>query len=72
MTQREEQGRVPVPDEAPLPAATGRYGNFPELAEGPVELLFGGNCDRLVEVKPRQDPENPFRRNRTIRPQPAV
>ena len=55
-----------------LPGASGRYGNFPGLAEDPVELLFGENYDRLLEIKRRYDPENLFHRNQNVRPAPAV
>ncbi|QIO25123.1 FAD-binding oxidoreductase [Haloarcula sp. JP-L23] len=51
-----------------LPVASGRYGNFPGLAEDPAELLFGDNYDRLVDIKTKYDPENLFRLNQNIAP----
>jgi FAD/FMN-containing dehydrogenase len=51
-----------------LSVASGRYGNFPGFANDPARLLFGGNYDRVVEVKARYDPENRFRRNQNVPP----
>jgi FAD/FMN-containing dehydrogenase len=51
-----------------LPVAAGRYGNFPGMAEDPVQLLFGGNYDRLAEVKTKYDPDNLFRLNQNVAP----
>ena len=52
-----------------LPVAGGQYGNFPGFGEDPAHLLFGGNFERLVEVKERYDPSNLFRRNQNVTPQ---
>jgi len=54
-----------------LPVASGRYGNFPGFANDPARLLFGGNYDRLVEVKREYDPENRFRLNQNVPPTSA-
>jgi FAD/FMN-containing dehydrogenase len=35
---------------------------------GEVMATYGANWDRLVEVKRRWDPDNPFRSNRNVRP----
>lgn len=51
-----------------LPGTSGGYGNFPGLQEDPARTIFGGNYDRLVEVKRRFDPENLFRHNTNVRP----
>jgi FAD/FMN-containing dehydrogenase len=54
-----------------LPVAGGRYGNFPGFAEDPVHLLWGGNYDRLVEVKTTYDPTNLFHVNQNVPPRPS-
>ncbi|MDS0282358.1 FAD-binding oxidoreductase [Haloarcula onubensis] len=51
-----------------LPVSGGRYGNFPGFADDPAHLLFGGNYERLVDVKTRYDPENLFRLNQNVAP----
>lgn len=51
-----------------LSVAAGRYGNFPGVAEDPARSLSGDNWDRLVDVKTRCDPENPFHLNRNVPP----
>ncbi|RRJ31419.1 FAD-binding oxidoreductase [Halocatena pleomorpha] len=51
-----------------LEAASGGYGNFPGFNEDPGRAIFGGNYDRLVEVKTEYDPENLFRSNQYIAP----
>lgn len=51
-----------------LPEAGGQYGNFPGFNEDPVQVLYGNNYDRLVELKTRYDPENLFRRNHNVEP----
>ena len=56
---------------ASMDVASGRYGNFPGGGEDPASLLFGGNYDRLVEVKTRYDPENLFHRNQNVPPRAA-
>lgn len=55
-----------------LSVAMGGYGNFPGLNEDPVKSLFGGNYDRVVEVKSRYDPENLFRANVNVPPRPSA
>ncbi|MFC4439536.1 MULTISPECIES: FAD-binding oxidoreductase [Natrialbaceae] len=44
-----------------LSVASGRYGNFPGMNEDPAKLLYGGNYERLVDLKTQYDPENLFR-----------
>ncbi|WP_336001428.1 FAD-binding oxidoreductase [Halorientalis halophila] len=44
-----------------LEEAAGRYGNFPGFDEDPARLTFGGNYDRLRELKTTYDPENRLR-----------
>jgi len=51
-----------------LSIASGRYGNFPGLNEDPAKLLYGGNYDRLVDVKTKYDPDNLFRSNTNVAP----
>ncbi|WP_255149392.1 FAD-binding oxidoreductase [Halorarius halobius] len=51
-----------------LDVAGGRYGNFPGFEEDPVSLQFGGNYERLVDVKTEYDPENLFHHNRNVEP----
>src|SRR5690606_28204054 len=51
----------------------GAYLNFPGFGEDPEELLrasYAGNYARLRRVKARYDPENLFRSNLNIPPQP--
>jgi hypothetical protein len=52
------------------PFSTGRtYVNFQTADESQerVRATYGGNFDRLLEVKEKYDPHNMFRRNRNIR-----
>ena len=50
-------------------AAGGTYVNFlMDEGEDRVRASFGGNYDRLAEVKRRYDPENTFHVNQNIRP----
>jgi FAD/FMN-containing dehydrogenase len=51
-------------------ALGGSYVNFLQGDEAPGELeaSYGGNWDRLVEIKRRYDPDNRFRHNRNIAP----
>jgi len=51
-----------------LPVAVGRYGNFPGFEEDPPDLRFGGNYDRMVDVKTTYDPENLFGPENGIEP----
>ncbi|TMT86730.1 FAD-binding oxidoreductase [Haloterrigena sp. H1] len=51
-----------------LSVASGRYGNFPGMNEDPAKLLYGGNYDRLVDVKTKYDPENLFQSNTNVAP----
>src|SRR6056297_924813 len=51
-----------------LSIASGRYGNFPGMNEDPAKLLYGGNYDRLVDVKTKYDPENLFQANTNVAP----
>ncbi|WP_254543801.1 FAD-binding oxidoreductase [Halomarina pelagica] len=51
-----------------MPVAAGGYGNFPGFHEDPALELFGGNYDRLVEVKTEYDPGNLFRLNQNVPP----
>lgn len=51
-----------------LSVASGRYGNFPGMTESRATELYGGNADRLVELKTTYDPENVFRGNGAIEP----
>ena len=51
-----------------LEIASGRYGNFPGFAEDPVNIIYGANYHRLVDVKTTYDPENLFRLNQNIVP----
>jgi FAD/FMN-containing dehydrogenase len=47
------------------------YLNFPGLGEEGDELVrrtFGGNFERLRQIKQRYDPTNLFRFNQNIRP----
>jgi FAD/FMN-containing dehydrogenase len=53
------------------PFSTGRtYINFQAADEGEdrIRAAYGGNFDRLLEVKQKYDPDNLFRANRNIRP----
>ncbi len=52
-----------------LAVADGLYGNFPGFGEDPTSHLFGGNYDRLVELKAKYDPTNRFRSNQNIEPE---
>ncbi len=54
-----------------LPAASGRYGNFPGMNEDPAKLLYGENYDRLVDVKTKYDPDNLFQSNTNVPPRPT-
>jgi len=47
---------------------SGGYGNFPGFNEDPVKTIFGGNYDRLVDVKTTYDPTNLFRLNQNVTP----
>ena len=51
-------------------SAGGAYVNFLMHDEGSerVKATYGGNYDRLVEVKRRYDPDNLFRVNQNIAP----
>jgi hypothetical protein len=50
-------------------ASSGAYVNFmPEDDGGRVETAYGGNYERLLEVKRRYDPDNRFRVNHNIAP----
>jgi hypothetical protein len=50
-------------------AAAGAYMNFMmEEGEDRVKSSYGGNYDRLVEIKRKYDPSNFFRVNQNIRP----
>jgi FAD/FMN-containing dehydrogenase len=51
-------------------SAGGAYVNFLMHDEGPerVKATYGGNYDRLVDVKRRYDPDNLFRVNQNIAP----
>jgi FAD/FMN-containing dehydrogenase len=55
-------------------SAGGRiYLNFPGLGEEGEDLVrrsFGGNFDRLAEIKKKYDPDNMFRFNQNIPPAP--
>jgi len=51
-----------------LPVATGRCGNVLGDGTDPARLTFGGNYDRLAEVKARYDPENLLRKNQNVQP----
>ncbi|HKK45544.1 MAG TPA: FAD-binding oxidoreductase [Balneolaceae bacterium] len=51
-----------------LPFVTGGYANFPGFNEDPSQTVFGGNYERLVEVKTNYDPKNLFRFNTNIKP----
>lgn len=55
---------------AAAPFATGSvYVNFLTNEEqGRIRAAYGGNYDRLVEIKNRYDPTNLFRHNQNIRP----
>ena len=49
------------------------YLNFPGLGEEGDDLVrraFGGNFDRLAQLKKRYDPDNRFRSNQNIPPAP--
>lgn len=50
----------------------GNYINFQTADEGHerIESTYGDNYDRLTEIKEKYDPENVFRVNRNIQPQP--
>jgi len=56
--------------QAAAPFATGGvYVNFLTQEEGArVQAAYGGNYDRLLELKGRYDPENLFRVNVNISP----
>lgn len=54
-----------------LPVTSGRYGNFPGMAEDPARLLFGENYDRLIDVKTKYDPGNLFHLNQNVEPRAA-
>jgi FAD/FMN-containing dehydrogenase len=56
---------------AALPAAAGRYGNFPGFGEDPATALFGENYERLVDVKTKYDPDNLFHLNQNVAPRTA-
>ena len=60
--------REGIADAQELSVASGRYGNFPGMNESPATALYGGNADRLVDLKTTYDPENLFRGNGTIVP----
>lgn len=50
-------------------AADGVYLNFlGDEGEGKVRAAFGGNYDRLVEIKTKYDPTNMFSLNQNVRP----
>lgn len=51
-----------------MSVAGGGYGNFPGFSEDPVRTIFGGNYERLAEVKTEYDPENVFQLNQNITP----
>jgi FAD/FMN-containing dehydrogenase len=54
-------------------ATGGAYVNFMTQEEGDrVRAAYGGNYDRLVELKNRYDPANLFRMNQNIRPKPLA
>jgi FAD/FMN-containing dehydrogenase len=55
------------------PYAVGTYGNFlnPDDGEDRVRKSFGGNYERLSELKAKYDPENVFRFNVNVQPQAA-
>ncbi|MGO4836846.1 BBE domain-containing protein, partial [Rhizobiaceae sp. 2RAB30] len=56
--------------EAARPYSAGTaYVNFmPEDDLDRVEMAYGGNYQRLVEIKRKYDPSNLFRMNQNIRP----
>jgi len=50
-------------------SAVGAYVNFMmEEGQDRVEATYGGNYERLVELKRKYDPENVFRMNQNITP----
>jgi len=51
-----------------LPGVAGQYANFPGFGDDPSTLTFGGNAERLAEVKAAYDPENLFRFNQNVAP----
>ncbi|MFC7202144.1 FAD-binding oxidoreductase [Haloferax namakaokahaiae] len=51
-----------------MAGTTGAYGNFPGFGEDPSQTMFGGNYDRLAEIKAKYDPDNLFRLNQNVAP----
>jgi FAD/FMN-containing dehydrogenase len=57
-----------------LPAVSGTYLNFsgdPHLDSPSTRAAFGGNLDRLAQIKRDYDPDNRFRLNNNIPPSPG-
>lgn len=51
-----------------LSVVAGGYANFPGFNEDPSQTVFGGNYERLAEIKTKYDPDNVFRFNTNIKP----
>ena len=52
----------------PLAAGTAYVNFMPEDEADRVDLAYGGNYRRLLEIKQRYDPLNLFRMNQNLRP----
>ena len=67
-TRTASTGRASIYEAAKPQAAGTAYINFMPADEADrVEAAYGGNYDRLLEVKRKYDPQNLFRMNQNLR-----